>query len=71
MAAKPKATTIDEYIAAVSDDQRVALERLRKTIKAAVPKAEECINYGVAAFRLTVSYWSALGRQRNTAPSIR
>ena len=39
MAAKPKATTIDEYIAAVSDDQRVVLERLRKTIKAAVPKA--------------------------------
>ena len=52
MAGKPKVTTIDEYIAAVSDDQRVALERLRKTIKAAVPKAEECINYGVAAFRL-------------------
>lgn len=50
MAAKPK--TIDEYLAAVSDDQRVALEKLRKTIKAAIPKAEECIDYGVAAFRL-------------------
>jgi len=52
MAAKPKAKTIDEYLAAVGDDQRAALEKLRRTIKAAIPKAEECINYGVAAFCL-------------------
>jgi len=50
MAAKPK--TIDECLAAVSDDKRAALERLRKTIQAAAPKAEECISYGLAAFRL-------------------
>ena len=50
MAARPK--TIDEYLAAVSADQRAALEKLRKTIKAFVPKAEECISYGIAAFRL-------------------
>ncbi|MBI3467153.1 MAG: DUF1801 domain-containing protein [Planctomycetes bacterium] len=48
----PKPKTIDEYLAAVSDDQRAALEKLRKTIKAAAPKAEECISYGLAAFRL-------------------
>ena len=51
MAAKSKVTTIDEYLAAVSADQRAALERLRKTIKAAAPKAEECISYQVPAFR--------------------
>ena len=50
MPAKPK--TIDEYLANVSDNQRAALEKLRKTIKAALPKAEECIDYGIAAFRL-------------------
>jgi uncharacterized protein YdhG (YjbR/CyaY superfamily) len=50
VAAKP--TTIDEYLAAVSDVQRAALEKLRKTIRAAAPKAEECISYGLAAFRL-------------------
>ena len=50
MPAKPK--TIDEYLAALSDDKRAALEKLRKTIKAAAPKAEECISYGLAAFRL-------------------
>ena len=49
MAAKPK--TIDEYLAALSDDKRAALEKLRKTIRAAAPKAEECISYGLAAYR--------------------
>ncbi len=50
MPAKPR--TIDDYLAAVSDEQRVALEKLRKTIKSAAPKAEECISYQLAAFRL-------------------
>jgi uncharacterized protein YdhG (YjbR/CyaY superfamily) len=50
MPAKPN--TIDEYLEGVSKDQRAALEKLRKTIKAAVPKAVECISYGLAAFRL-------------------
>jgi uncharacterized protein YdhG (YjbR/CyaY superfamily) len=50
MAAKPK--TIDEYLAALSDDKRTSLEKLRKTIKAAAPKAQECIRYGLAAFCL-------------------
>lgn len=43
--------SIDDYLAKVSDEQRVALERLRKRIRAAAPKAEECISYGIAAFR--------------------
>jgi uncharacterized protein YdhG (YjbR/CyaY superfamily) len=49
MAGKPR--TIDEFLAALSDDKRAALEKLRKTIRAAAPKAEECISYGLAAFR--------------------
>ena len=50
MATKPK--TIDEYLAALSDDKRAALEKLRKTIRAAAPKAEECISYGIPTFKL-------------------
>jgi len=50
MAAKPK--TIDEYLAAVSPEQRAALEKLRKTIRGAAPQAEECISYQLAGFRL-------------------
>jgi uncharacterized protein YdhG (YjbR/CyaY superfamily) len=53
MAAKSrtKAKTIDEYLAALSDDKRAALEKLRETIRAAAPKAEECISYQLPAFR--------------------
>ena len=36
---KPKTKTIDEYLAALCDDTRAALEKLRKTIKAAAPNA--------------------------------
>lgn len=63
MAAKPK--TFDEYLAALSDDNRAALEKLRKTIKAAAPKAEECISYGLAAFRLDEKPLVALGATAN------
>ncbi|HYU42807.1 MAG TPA: DUF1801 domain-containing protein [Vicinamibacteria bacterium] len=49
MAGGPR--TIDEYLAALSADKRAALEKLRKNIRAAAPKAEECIRYGIAAFR--------------------
>ena len=56
-------TTHDEYLAALSDDKRRALEKLRKDIKAAAPRAEECISYGIPGFRLNgkllVSYAAA------------
>ena len=50
--ARATPTTIDEYLAGISPDQRPALERLRKTIRAAAPRAEECISYQLPAFRL-------------------
>jgi uncharacterized protein YdhG (YjbR/CyaY superfamily) len=49
---KSKPRTIDEYLAVVNPAQRVALEKLRKTIRAAAPEVEECISYGIPAFRL-------------------
>jgi uncharacterized protein YdhG (YjbR/CyaY superfamily) len=55
--------THDDYLAGLSDDKRRALEKLRKDIKAAAPKAEECISYGIPSFRLNgkllVSYGAA------------
>jgi uncharacterized protein YdhG (YjbR/CyaY superfamily) len=44
--------TVDEYLAGVPDDKRAALEALRATIRAAAPKAEECISYRIPTFRL-------------------
>jgi len=50
--AKRKPQTIDEYLATTKPDQRRTLAKLRKTIHAVAPKAEECISYGIPAFRL-------------------
>jgi len=47
---KPK--THDDYLRALSADKRSALEKIRKDIKAAAPKAEECMSYGIPGFRL-------------------
>jgi uncharacterized protein YdhG (YjbR/CyaY superfamily) len=41
----------DEYLAALPDDQRAALQELRSLIRAAAPRAEECISYALPAFR--------------------
>jgi uncharacterized protein YdhG (YjbR/CyaY superfamily) len=47
-----KPATIDDYLASVRPEQRAALKRLRKSIQASAPEAEECISYGLPAFRL-------------------
>ena len=50
MPGKPK--SVDDYLSRLPADQRAALEKLRQTIRAAVPKAEEAINYRIPMFRL-------------------
>jgi uncharacterized protein YdhG (YjbR/CyaY superfamily) len=49
MLTKPR--TIDDYLARLSKENRAALEKLRRTIKSAAPRAEECISYQLPAFR--------------------
>lgn len=61
---KTKVRTIDEYLATLSEDKRAALEKLRKTIRAAAPHAEECISYQLPAFRLN-GLLVAFGAQAN------
>lgn len=56
-----KAPTIDEYLAPLSPEKRAALEKLRRAIKAAAPKAEECISYQIPAFRLNGKLLVAFG----------
>ena len=50
MNAKPR--TVDDYLARLSPAQRAALQKLRKAVQAAAPKAVECISYRIPAFRL-------------------
>jgi uncharacterized protein YdhG (YjbR/CyaY superfamily) len=51
--AAKKPQTIDEYLAGLSADQRAALEKVRTAVRSAAPGAEECISYGMPAFRLS------------------
>lgn len=46
------APEVERFLAALPDEQRAALEKLRRSIRAAVPRAEECMSYGIPAFRL-------------------
>jgi uncharacterized protein YdhG (YjbR/CyaY superfamily) len=55
---KPK--NIDQYIAGFPKDRQILLEEIRKTIKNAVPLAEETFSYGMPAFKInSVSVWFA------------
>jgi uncharacterized protein YdhG (YjbR/CyaY superfamily) len=42
---------VDDYLAALPEESRAALESLRKTIKAAAPQATETISYHMPTFK--------------------
>jgi uncharacterized protein YdhG (YjbR/CyaY superfamily) len=44
--------SIDDYLSKLNEGKREALEKIRKAIRAAAPRAEECISYQLPAFRL-------------------
>jgi uncharacterized protein YdhG (YjbR/CyaY superfamily) len=43
---------IDDYLEALEEPKRTTLAQLRDTIVTIVPDAEECISYGMPAFKL-------------------
>src|SRR2546422_10440913 len=47
--AKPK--SVAEYLAAAPKDQRAALTRLRRTIRAVAPQATEAVSYGLVGYK--------------------
>jgi uncharacterized protein YdhG (YjbR/CyaY superfamily) len=53
-------TSVEEYFAALPEKSRAALEKLRRTIRAAAPHATESISYQMPTFkdqgRFLVSY---------------
>ena len=59
------AQTVDDYIASAPRNRRAALSKLRKTIRAAAPKAVEIVSYGMAGFKQDgervayFAYWKA------------
>jgi uncharacterized protein YdhG (YjbR/CyaY superfamily) len=46
------AREIDEYLATLDEPARPTLGALRRTIAEIIPEAEECLSYGMPAFRL-------------------
>jgi uncharacterized protein YdhG (YjbR/CyaY superfamily) len=48
---KSKFATVDQYLGSLPPEVRRTLESVRKTIRAAVPEAEEVISYQVPAFK--------------------
>src|SRR6266487_3449451 len=61
----PKPKTIDDYLAPLRSEKRVALENLRTAIQSAAPKAQECISYGIPAFRIDGRLLVAFGAAAN------
>ena len=46
------ADEVDAYLATVDEPKRSTLEAVRRSIRTVVPDAEECISYGMPAFRV-------------------
>jgi uncharacterized protein YdhG (YjbR/CyaY superfamily) len=45
-------SNIDRYSATVDEPKRGTLEQLRRSIHAALPDVEECMSYGIPAFKV-------------------
>jgi uncharacterized protein YdhG (YjbR/CyaY superfamily) len=50
--AKAEFKSVDQYIASWPEDVQTILERVRSTIRKAVPQAEESISYKIPAYKL-------------------
>jgi uncharacterized protein YdhG (YjbR/CyaY superfamily) len=46
-----KPTSVEDYMAALPEPSRAALEELRKTIRGIAPEATEAISYGMPSFK--------------------
>ncbi len=65
------AKEIDDYLDALDEPQRNTLARLRDTIVAIVPDAEQCISYGMPAFKLrgkTIAGFAAFTKHLSYLP---
>jgi uncharacterized protein YdhG (YjbR/CyaY superfamily) len=57
-----KYTEVEDYLADLPEDARATLEKVRKAIRSAAPRAEEKIGYGMPGFYLDghpLAYYSA------------
>ena len=65
--------TVDEYIASFAPDIQGILERIRQTVKAVAPAAEEIISYRMPAFKQNgiLVYFAAFKKHIGLYPPVR
>ena len=73
MISGPKPASIDKYIAAFPPAVRTILRKIRRTIRDAVPDAEELISYRMPAFKLdgVLVYFAAFKNHIGLFPPVR
>lgn len=71
-ATEPAAASIDEYIATFPPKIQEILERIRRTVRSAVPDATEVISYRMPAFKLggVLLYFAAFKSHIGVYPPV-
>ena len=59
------ANEIDDYLDTLEEPKRATLSQLRDTIVAIVPDAEQCISYGMPAFKVRGKTIAGFGAFKN------
>jgi uncharacterized protein YdhG (YjbR/CyaY superfamily) len=65
------ASEIDDYLDGLEEPKRSTLSKLRDTIMAIVPDAEQCISYGMPAFKVrgkTIAGFAAFKKHLSYLP---
>jgi uncharacterized protein YdhG (YjbR/CyaY superfamily) len=72
-AARKIPRTVDDYIATFAPDIQAVLQRIRQTVKAAAPEAEETISYRMPAFKQNgvLLYFAAFKGHIGIFPPVR
>jgi uncharacterized protein YdhG (YjbR/CyaY superfamily) len=65
--------SVDDYIATFAPNIQVILQKIRQTVKAAAPDAEEVISYRIPAFKLNgmLVYFAAFKKHIGLYPPVR
>jgi uncharacterized protein YdhG (YjbR/CyaY superfamily) len=73
MAARPKFSTIDDYLTSVSPESKRILEEIQNLIRVKVPNATETISYQMPAFKLnrTFIYFAAFKKHIGIYPPVK
>ena len=70
--ARPGPTSVEEYLAALTPEQRAWIDELRATIREVLPDADEVISYQIVAYKVggkAVVWYAAFGDHYSLYPA--